>query len=83
MSLMIWMMILGWLPWLLLGGAALWLGARLVRAIERRGSDRAELTALSARVQALESSTAAQEGELQQLRDGLRYTERLLGGDVK
>lgn len=69
---------LTWLPWLLLGSGALYLGVRVVRALERRGVANKELAELRDRVQSLEDTLAVQSQEMQRLADGVQFTERLL-----
>ena len=71
-------MLLAWLPWLLLGGAGLYLGVRAVRAFERRGSAHAELAAIRERLLALEETVTAQAQELHHLAEGQQFAERLL-----
>jgi hypothetical protein len=68
----------GWLPWLLLGGAGLWLGLRAVRALERRGTASTELTALRDRLQMLEDQVTEQGEAVRRLTDGQEFTQRLL-----
>ena len=75
---MLLMILLGWLPWLLLGGAALLLGFRAVRAFERRGTANAELTALRDRVQLIEDTLAEQGESVRRIADGQEFTQRLL-----
>lgn len=72
------MVLLSSLPWLLLGGAGLWLGLRAVRALERRGSANAELTALRERLQMLEDQLTDQGEAVRRLTDGQEFTQRLL-----
>lgn len=72
------MVLIGWLPWLLLGGAGLWLGFRAVRALERRGPASAELTALRERLQMLEDTVTEQGERVRRLADGQEFTQRLL-----
>jgi hypothetical protein len=72
------MVLIGWLPWLLLGGAGLWLGARAVRALERRGPANAELTTLRERLQMLEDQVTEQGEAVRRLTDGQEFTQRLL-----
>ena len=75
-----WLMaiLFGWLPWVLLGGAGLWLGFRAVRALERRGTANPELAALRERLQLLEDSVAEQGEALRRVTDGQEFTQRLL-----
>ena len=75
-----WLMaiLFGWLPWVLLGGAGLWLGFRAVRALERRGTTNPELAALRERLQLLEDSVAEQGEALRRVTDGQEFTQRLL-----
>jgi hypothetical protein len=75
---MLLMILLGWLPWMLLGGAGLWLGFRAVRALERRGPASAELTALRERLQMLEDQVTEQGEAVRRLADGQEFTQRLL-----
>lgn len=75
---MMWMFLIGWLPWLLLGGAGLWLGFRAVRALEQRGTASTELTALRERVQTLEDQLTEQGEAVRRLTDGQEFTQRLL-----
>lgn len=75
---MLLMMLLTWLPWLLLGGAALVLGFRAVRAFERGGAATAELTALRERLQLIEDTVAEQGEAVRRLADGQEFTQRLL-----
>jgi hypothetical protein len=75
---MLLMILIGWLPWLLLGGAGLWLGFRAVRALERRGPANTELTALRERLQLLEETVAEQGEALRRVTDGQEFTQRLL-----
>ncbi len=72
------MVLLGSLPWVLLGGAGLWLGLRAVRALERRGSANAELTALRERLQMVEDQLTEQGEAVRRLTDGQEFTQRLL-----
>ncbi len=66
------------LPWLLLGGAGLWLGFRAVRALERRSTANPELTALRERLQMLEDQITDQGEAVRRLTDGQEFTQRLL-----
>jgi hypothetical protein len=75
---MLLMILFGWLPWLLLGGAGLWLGFRAVRALERRGPANAELTALRERLQMLEDQITEQGEAVRRLTDGQEFTQQLL-----
>ena len=75
---MLLMFLIGWLPWLLLGGAGLWLGFRAVRALERRGTASPELAALRERVQLLEDTVAEQGDAIRRVTDGQEFTQRLL-----
>ena len=81
---MLLMVLFAWLPWLLLGTGALYLGVRAVRALERRaaggggGGAGGELAALRDRVQALEAVMEAQADELRRVSEGQQFTERLL-----
>ena len=72
------MMLVAWLPWLLLGGAALFLGLRAVRALERRGTATVDPPALGERVQALEDMVAEQAESLRRIAEGQEFTQRLL-----
>jgi hypothetical protein len=72
------MMLIAWLPWLLLGGGALFLGLRAVRAFEQRGAANAELAALRERVQVLENTVTEQGESLRRVTDGQEFTQRLL-----
>ena len=72
------MILFGWLPWLLIGGAGLWLGFRAVRALERRGAANPELTALRERLQLLEDTVTEQGEAVRRLADGQEFTQRLL-----
>lgn len=75
-----WLMaiLFSWLPWLLLGGAGLWLGFRAVRALERRGTTNPELAALRERLQLLEDSLAEQGEAVRRATEGQEFTQRLL-----
>jgi hypothetical protein len=75
---MLMMFLLGWLPWLLLGGAGLWLGFRAVRALERRGTANPELAALRERLQMLEDVVTEQGESVRRLTEGQEFTQRLL-----
>ena len=76
---MMWlMMLIAWLPYLLFGGALVFLGFRAVRALERRGEGSAELVALRDRVHALEDTVTTQGEELRRLEEGHEFTQRLL-----
>ncbi len=75
---MLLMMLIAWLPWLLLGGAALLLGLRAVRAFERRGTANVELAALRERLQMLEDTVTEQGESLRRVADGQEFTQRLL-----
>ena len=75
---MLLMFLIGWLPWLLLGSAALLLGFRAVRAFERRGTANAELTALRDRIQLIEDTLAEQGESVRRIADGQEFTQRLL-----
>ena len=75
---MLLMMLIAWLPWILLGGAALFLGLRAVRALERRGTPRVDLTTLSERLQTLEDTVAEQGESLRRVAEGQEFTQRLL-----
>lgn len=77
---MLLMFLIGWLPWLLLGGAGLWLGFRAVRALERRGTASTEITALRERLQMLEDQVTEQGEAVRRLTDGQEFTQRLLLG---
>ena len=80
-------MLVAWFPWLLLGGVALFLGLRAVRAAEARGSGHVDLTALRERIQTLEDTVAEQGEALRRVADGQEFTQRLLveraGSDTK
>ena len=75
---MLLMLLITWIPWLLLGGASLFLGFRAVRAFERRGAAQGELSALRDRLQILEDTVAEQGESLRRLADGQEFTQRLL-----
>lgn len=75
---MLLMMLLAWLPWVLLGGAGLFLGFRAVRAFERRGTASAELAALRDRIQLIEDTVAEQGEAVRRVTDGQEFTQRLL-----
>lgn len=72
------------LPFLLVAGggaflaAALMLGLRAVRALERRGASDVQIAALGERVKVLEDTLEAQSEEMRRLADGVQFTERLL-----
>jgi hypothetical protein len=72
------MLLIAWLPWLLLGAGALYLGLRLVRAVERRSSATGELAVLRERLQLLEDAVTEQGEELRRVADGQQFTQRLL-----
>ena len=72
------LMLMGWLPWLVLGAAASYLGWRAVRALERRGSGSEDTTALWERIEALEATVTSQESELQQLLERQQFVERVM-----
>ena len=72
------LMLMGWLPWLVLGSAASYLGWRAVRALERRGSGNEDTAALWERIEALEATVTSQESELQQLLERQQFVERLV-----
>jgi hypothetical protein len=61
-------------------GLVLHLALRFVRAAERRGSSRAELEELSARVRRLEEDLATAETEIGRLSAAERFTTQLLAG---
>jgi len=61
-------------------GGLLYLGVRLVRALERRGGSRDELADLHARVARLEEDLAAATGEVARLEEAQRFTTALLAG---
>ena len=75
---MLLMMLIAWLPWILLGGAALFLGLRAVRALERRGTPTVDLATLSERLQTLEDTVAEQGESLRRVAEGQEFTQRLL-----
>ncbi len=70
--------LLFWLVPLLLGGAAIYLGVRFVRAFERRGANRGELTALQERVARLEEELGRAMSDIERLTEAQRFTQRLL-----
>lgn len=70
--------VFGWLPWLLLGSAGLWLGYRAVRALEQRSASAPELAALRERVQMLEDQLTEQGDAIRRLTEGQEFTQRLL-----
>ena len=72
------MMLVAYLPWLFFGGGLLYLGVRVVRAMERRGVSSGELVALRARVDLLEESLNTQSEAMRRMEEGQRFTERLL-----
>lgn len=74
-----WMlMLVGWLPWLLLGSAAFFLGWRAVRALEQRGTSSEDLAALWERIESLEGTVTSQEHELQQILERQQFVERVV-----
>jgi hypothetical protein len=74
-----WMLVLvGWLPWIVLGTAAFFLGWRAVRAIERRGTGGEEIAALWERIESLEGTVTSQERELQQILERQEFVERVV-----
>lgn len=73
------MILIGWGPWLALGGSALYLGLRYVRALERRNVDRTEIEDLRQRVLALEDGMSGVEGDLKRVIDQQELTTHLLG----
>ena len=74
-----WMlMLMGWLPWLVLGSAAFFLGWRAVRALERRGDATEEITGMWERIETLEATVTSQESELQQLLERQQFVERVV-----
>ena len=75
---MLFMLLIGWLPWLVLGGVAAYLGLRLVRAIERRGPASAELAELRERVKLLEDAFAQQSEDVRRVTEGQQFTQALL-----
>src|SRR5690606_18069348 len=68
--------VFGWLPWLLLGSAGLWLGYRAVRALEQRSASAPELAALRERVQMLEDQLTEQGDAIRRLTEGQEFTQR-------
>ena len=75
---MLLMLLIGWLPWLVLGAVAAYLGLRLVRAIERRGPATTEITDLRERVKQLEDAFAQQSEEVRRVAEGQQFTQALL-----
>ena len=75
---MLLMMLVAYLPWLLFGGGLLYLGVRAVRALERRSTASAELTALRERVEMLEETVSTQAEAMRRVEEGQRFTDRLL-----
>ena len=76
-----WMiMLMGWLPWLLLGSAAFFLGWRAVRALEQRGRSPEDIAALWERIESLEGTVTSQERELQQILERQEFVERVVAG---
>ena len=75
---MLFLLLMGWLPWLLLGTGALLLGLRVIRAFERRTVASADALSLRDRVHQLEELVAEQGTELKRVADGQRFAERLL-----
>jgi hypothetical protein len=75
---MLFMLLIGWLPWLVLGCVAAYLGLRLVRAIARRGPASTELTELRERVKLLEDAFAQQSEEVRRVTEGQQFTQALL-----
>ncbi|MDF1503633.1 hypothetical protein [Roseisolibacter sp. H3M3-2] len=70
--------LLFWLVPLLLGGSAIYLGVRFVRAFERRGTAQGEVQALRDRVAALEEELTRTGEEMERLAEAQRFTQRLL-----
>ena len=75
---MLLLMLVAYLPWLLFGGGLLYLGVRAVRALERRSTGSAELTALRERLESLEETVSAQAEAVRRVEDGQQFTDRLL-----
>lgn len=74
-----WMlMLMGWLPWLLLGSAAFFLGWRAVRALEQRGHSPEDLAALWERIESLEGTVTSHARELQQILERQQFVERVV-----
>ncbi len=72
------LLLLGWAPMLLVGGAAFYLGLRVVRAFERRSAATAELVALQERLSRLEETVGGVSNQVERLVDGQEFTTRLL-----
>ena len=72
------MLLLAWAPYLVGGGIALWLGARYVRAVERRNVGGAELAEIKERLLRLEESLGQVSDDVQRVAEGQQFTTRVL-----
>ncbi len=70
--------VLAYLPVVLAGGGAFYLGLRAVRALERRKDSAAATALLQSRIEALEEAQLRAAEELQHLRAQHEFTAKLL-----
>lgn len=78
MNTLLGMMVIGWAPWLLLGGSGVYLGLRYVRALEGRNASRTEFAQLRERVLLLEDSLSSVAVDLEKVVEGQQFTSQLL-----
>jgi hypothetical protein len=72
------MLLLGWAPYLAFGGGVLYLGARYVRAVERRGVSRAEIAGIAERMARLEEAVASVADDVERVEEGQSFATRVL-----
>ena len=71
-------MVIGWAPYIGLGGVALYLGGRYARALERRNAGRGELVEIQDRLLRLEESVADVSRDIERVAEGQSFTTRVL-----
>jgi len=74
--------LLGWAPYLAFGGGVLYLGARYVRAVERRGVARAEISDIAERLSRLEEAVANVADDVERVEQGQSFATRVLTSRV-
>jgi hypothetical protein len=71
-------LLISWVPYLGLGGLALYLGRRYIRAVENRNADRAELVDIHDRLLRLEEAVADVSADVGRVAEGQSFTTRIL-----
>jgi hypothetical protein len=72
------MLLIGWAPYLAFGGGVLYLGARYVRAVERRGVSREEIASIADRLGRLEEAVANVADDVERVEEGQSFATRVL-----